>query len=47
MSHRIDAYSPRFIARRFRVHRMEDLDQDVQDWLCEAYRVGAQQRSSE
>jgi hypothetical protein len=39
---KIETYSPRFIAHRFRIYHLEELDEEVQGWLCEAYDVGAQ-----
>ena len=42
---RIEKYAEHFQGHSFRVSSEADLDQRVQDWLCESYKVGAQSLS--
>jgi hypothetical protein len=39
---RVEHYGRNDWGYRLRVHDAEDLDDEVRDWLCEAYRVGRQ-----
>jgi Domain of unknown function (DUF5655) len=39
---KITSYGARFIGHQFRIHHEGELDAEVQSWLQEAYRVGAQ-----
>lgn len=39
---RIETMSPKCYVHHFRIEALSDLDEDVADWLCEAYQVGTQ-----
>jgi len=39
---RIKSLSPRMHVHHFRIHSVEELDDEVADWLKEAYKVGEQ-----
>lgn len=39
---RIEVYSPRNVLHAFRLHKPDEVDDEVADWLAEAYRVGRQ-----
>ena len=39
---RIEPLSPRNHVHHFRIHSVEELDDEVADWLKEAYKVGEQ-----
>ena len=39
---RIETFSPRNHLHAFRIERVEDVDDEVADWLAEAYAVGMQ-----
>lgn len=40
---RIDGLSPRSYVHHFRIKSMEEIDEEVREWLNEAYRVGSQE----
>jgi len=39
---KIESYSPTFHGHRFHVQTLEQLDDEVQEWLRESYTVGEQ-----
>jgi hypothetical protein len=39
---RIESFSPRSHAHSFRIHSLDELDDEVLSWLQEAYQVGEQ-----
>ncbi|HKO97652.1 MAG TPA: DUF5655 domain-containing protein [Pyrinomonadaceae bacterium] len=39
----IESFSPRNHAHHFRIHSLEELDDEVKSWLKEAYKVGKQE----
>jgi hypothetical protein len=39
---RVETFSPRNHLHRFRLERLEEVDEEVAAWLAEAYRVGEQ-----
>lgn len=41
--YRVDSYSKHFISHHLKVDSADQLDHEVQDWLRESYRVGAQE----
>jgi hypothetical protein len=43
---RIETMSPKCYVHHFKVEALTDLDQEVADWLCEAYQTGTQEHSS-
>jgi hypothetical protein len=40
---RIESFSPRNHAHYFRIHSLDELDDEVKSWLEEAYKVGKQE----
>ena len=40
---RIEVFSPRNVLHAFRLHAPGEVDDEVEAWLAEAYRVGAQE----
>lgn len=40
---KIEEFGSHFIGHQFRVYREEELDEEVQNWLCESYKVGSQE----
>jgi hypothetical protein len=40
--YKTDEYSPQCFVHYFRIYSEQDLDQEVQSWLCESYEVGLQ-----
>lgn len=43
---RIETMSPKCYVHHFKVETHSDLDQELADWLCEAYQTGTQQHLS-
>jgi len=43
---RIEAMTPKCYVHHFRVRTLSELDEEVKDWLCEAYQVGTQEHLS-
>jgi hypothetical protein len=41
---RIQEMSPRCFVHHFRIEAVEEIDEEVADWLREAYRVGTQEQ---
>jgi hypothetical protein len=41
---RIEMMTPRCYVHHFTLESIDDCDAEVQDWLCEAYKVGSQER---
>lgn len=39
---KVEKYAGHFIGHYFRVHSEADLDEALQQWMCESYAVGAQ-----
>lgn len=40
---RVEVFGPRNVVHAFRLHAPADVDAEVEAWLAEAYRVGAQE----
>jgi len=40
---RIDTMTPKCYVHHFKVESLSELDEEVERWLCEAYRVGTQE----
>jgi hypothetical protein len=43
---RIETMTSKCYVHHFRIESLEELDGEVKDWLCEAYRVGTQKHLS-
>jgi len=39
---KIDCYGPHSFGHYLRIHSVDEIDEELKGWLCEAYRVGQQ-----